>query len=126
VEALTFQNVILGFEYAGVLVLGIGALISLIAFILAIFRRENAGAAYERVRRQLEKSILLGLELLIVADIIRSVALDATFSSIGTLGLLVVVRTFLAWSLEVEIEGEWPWQKAHSRSNKASGTPNTE
>jgi len=56
------------------------------------------------------KSILLGLELLVAADIIRSVAIDPTFASVGVLGLIVAVRTFLSWSLEVEINGKWPWQ----------------
>lgn len=53
---------------------------------------------------------MLGLEVLIAADIVRTVALEATLESIGFLGLLVLIRTFLSWSLAVEIEGRWPWQ----------------
>ena len=53
---------------------------------------------------------MLGLEILIAADIVRTVALEATLESIGFLGLLVLIRTFLSWSLSVEIEGHWPWQ----------------
>jgi uncharacterized membrane protein len=53
---------------------------------------------------------LLGLEILVAADIIRTVALEATLQSVVVLGLLVLVRTFLSWALVVEIEGRWPWQ----------------
>jgi uncharacterized membrane protein len=67
--------------------------------------------AYERYRVVLGKSLLVGLELLVAADIIRTVALDLTFINIGLLGGLVIVRTFLGWSLTVEVEGYWPWQK---------------
>jgi uncharacterized membrane protein len=115
-SAFTFELAILGFEYAGVAVLVIGAIVALGTFVPPVVRGQNFSAAFEHLRRQLEKTILLGLELLIVADIIRSVTIETTFQSIGALGLLVVIRTFLSWSLEVEIEGEWPWDRARSRS----------
>jgi uncharacterized membrane protein len=67
---------------------------------------------YERYRVVLGKTLLIGLELLVAADIIRTVALDATLTSLSLLGILVLVRTFLGWSIIVEIEGRWPWQKA--------------
>ena len=67
---------------------------------------------YERYRVVLGKTLLVGLELLVAADIIRTVALDLTLINIGLLGGLVVVRTFLGWTLTVEVEGHWPWQKA--------------
>ncbi len=57
------------------------------------------------------KTLLLGLEILVAADIVTTVAIEATFESIAILGLLVLIRTFLSWSLVVEIEGRWPWQK---------------
>jgi len=56
------------------------------------------------------KALLLGLEILVAADIIRTVALEATLNSVIVLGLLVLIRTFLSWALVVEIEGRWPWQ----------------
>lgn len=65
---------------------------------------------YEEYKRRLGRSLLLGLEILVAADIIRTVALDATLASVLVLGLLVLIRTFLSWSLIVEIEGRWPWQ----------------
>jgi uncharacterized membrane protein len=67
---------------------------------------------YERYRVVLGKALLVGLELLVAADIIRTVALDLTLRNIALLGALVVVRTFLGWTLTVEVEGHWPWQKA--------------
>jgi len=72
---------------------------------------KNIGGTYERYRVVLGKTLLVGLELLVAADIIRTVALDLTLMNIALLGLLVVVRTFLGWTLTVEVEGHWPWQK---------------
>lgn len=72
--------------------------------------RRSAREAYEGYRAMLGKSMLVGLELLVAADIIRTVALDTTLLNIATLGALVVVRTFLGWTLTLEVEGHWPWQ----------------
>jgi uncharacterized membrane protein len=55
--------------------------------------------------------LLLGLELLVAADVVRTVALEPTLNNVAILGLLVVVRTFLSWSMSVEVEGRWPWQR---------------
>ena len=67
---------------------------------------------YERYRVTLGKTLLIGLELLVAADIINTVAIDMSPRSLAMLGGLVVVRTFLGWTVAVEIEGRWPWQKA--------------
>jgi uncharacterized membrane protein len=67
---------------------------------------------YRRYRVVLGKTLLVGLELLVAADIIRTVALESTILNIATLAALVLVRTFLGWTLTVEVEGRWPWQKA--------------
>ncbi len=72
--------------------------------------RVDRSDAYRRYKIYLGKALLLGLEFLVAADIVRTVALDPTLQSVGLLGLLVVVRTFLSWSLVVEIEGRWPWR----------------
>lgn len=74
---------------------------------------------YDRYKRRLGRSLLLGLEILVAADIVRTVALDATLESIAVLGLLVLIRTFLSWSLVVEIEGRWPWQAATEAATEA-------
>lgn len=66
--------------------------------------------AYKRFKDQIGRALLLGLEFLVAADIIRTVALSPTLRNIAMLGVLVFIRTFLSWSLVVEIEGRWPWQ----------------
>jgi uncharacterized membrane protein len=75
----------------------------------AIFQQENE-TRYRDLKMRLGRSLLLGLEILVAADIVRTVALEATLESVIVLGLLVLIRTFLSWSLVVEIEEKWPWQ----------------
>ena len=65
---------------------------------------------YKQLKARLGYALILGLEILVAADIVRTVALEATLQSVAVLGLLVLVRTFLSWGLVVEIEGRWPWQ----------------
>jgi uncharacterized membrane protein len=72
--------------------------------------------AYQQLKAQLGKALLLGLEFLVAADIIRTVALEPNMQNVMILGLLVVIRTFLSWSLVVEIEGHWPWRKSKAKS----------
>jgi uncharacterized membrane protein len=72
--------------------------------------RQQVGDAYKRFKDKIGKALLLGLEFLVAADIIRTVALSPTLYNIAVLGVLVLIRTFLSWSLVVEIEGRWPWQ----------------
>jgi len=74
--------------------------------------------AYEQYKVYLGKALLLGLEFLVATDIIRTVALEPTLQNVVILGLLVVVRTFLSWSLVVEMEGRWPWQGTISNDQK--------
>jgi uncharacterized membrane protein len=71
---------------------------------------QRTEGAYERYRAAVGKSLLVGLELLVAADIIRTVALDASLMNVAILSALVLVRTFLGWTLTVEIDGHWPWQ----------------
>ena len=73
------------------------------------FRREIEDS-YQQLRIRLGRALLLGLEILVAADIVRTVALDSTLQAVAVLGLLVLIRTFLSWALVVEIEGRWPWQ----------------
>jgi uncharacterized membrane protein len=81
----------------------------------ALIRRE-IGEQYRLLKVRLGKSLLLGLEILVAADIVRTVALEATLQSVAVLGLLVLIRTFLSWALVVEIEGRWPWQPKREES----------
>ncbi|WP_199254442.1 DUF1622 domain-containing protein [Mycolicibacterium mengxianglii] len=93
----------------GVAVIAIGALIAA-GFAVGRLRRKDT-ETYSKFREQLGRSILLGLELLVAADIIRTVAITPTAQSVGVLAGIVLIRTFLSWSLELEITGRWPWQK---------------
>lgn len=73
-------------------------------------RRDDREAIFQELRLRMGRGILLGLEILIAADIITTVAVDLTFESVGVLGLIVAIRTFLSFSLEMELTGRWPWQ----------------
>ena len=79
-------------------------------YLYLALRRQHEHDIYRQYKTRLGKALMLGLEVLIAADIVRTVALEATLESIGFLGLLVLIRTFLSWSLAVEIDGRWPWQ----------------
>lgn len=96
-------------DVTGVLAIVVGALVAGFVAVRGLARREEG--IYRRFRRQLGRSILLGLELLVAADIIKTVAVQPTFENVAVLGLIVVIRTFLSWSLELEMSGRWPWQK---------------
>ena len=96
-------------EAVGVLVVVAGSCISSCAF-LRSYRTLPEGVAYKSYRRQLGRSIILGLEFLIAGDIIRTVVVADTFENVAILGLIILIRTFLSVTLHLEIEGRWPWQ----------------
>lgn len=96
-------------EIVGIMVILVGALASAILYSRQLMRGP-AGSAYRQLRSNLGRSILLGLELLVAADIINTVAIEPTLDSLLVLAGIVLVRTFLSFALEVEIEGRWPWQ----------------
>ncbi len=91
----------------GVAVIVIG---SVLAAAMTLREVPRAADRYRAFRQRLGRAILLGLELLVAADIIRTVAVRPTLTSAGVLAIIVLVRTFLSFSLEVELEGRWPWQ----------------
>lgn len=82
------------------------------AFSLRLLLQGKPAQAYRSLRRLFGQGLLFGLEVLVAADIIRTVTVDVTLQSLLGLGLLVLIRTFLSWSLDVEIDGYWPWQRA--------------
>ena len=95
-------------------VLGVGVIIFgiVVAFLVAVRNlMKHQPAGYDLLRVRVGKALLLGLEFLVAADVIRTVVLDLTLENLLTLGLLVVIRTALSWTLVVEIEDRWPWQK---------------
>jgi uncharacterized membrane protein len=110
--------VVRGFEVAGVAILVVG---SLLAFVSATFglRGGDGQAAYQRARQGVGRAILLGLEVLIIADIVLTITVDRTFDSALTLGLIVLVRTFLSFSLEIELNGTLPWRRGATEKRPA-------
>jgi uncharacterized membrane protein len=104
------ERVVQGFEIAGVAILVVG---SLLAFVSAALRLGGGAGrvAYQRARQGVGRAILLGLEVLIIADIVLTITVDRTFDSALTLGIIVLVRTFLSFSLEIELEGTLPWRR---------------
>jgi uncharacterized membrane protein len=94
------------FEAAGTMVMTIG---TLVALALAFRQRDNAGGTYKSFRNRLGRAIILGLELLVAADILRTISTQPTLTGVAVLGGVVLIRTFLSFSLEVELEGRWPW-----------------
>ncbi len=106
-------------EGAGVAAIVIGAASALVFAVTRLIRRESG--VYGRFRRFLGRSILLGLEFLVAADIIHTVVIAPTLDSVAVLGLLVLIRTFLSWSLELEITGRWPWRKGSEAAIEDGG-----
>ncbi len=101
-------------EWAGVSSMVLGAVFALV--VLATGKRLPGGEAYRRFRLNLGRSILLGLEFLVAADIIRTVSQRPTLEGVLVLGLIVLIRTFLSFTLTVELEGRWPWQSREAES----------
>ena len=95
-------------DFAGVLAIVLGSAAATAIAAVALFRGRRP--VYEPYRRQLGRSILLGLELLVAADIIRTVAITPTFESLGVLAAIILIRTFLSYSLQLEVTGRLPWQ----------------
>lgn len=101
-------------EAGGVAVIVVGIALALARFVAVRGGSHGDEDAYTRSRRSIGRSILLGLELLVAGDIIRTVAVSPNFASVGVLALIVLIRTFLSFTLEVEIDGRWPWQRRTS------------
>jgi uncharacterized membrane protein len=101
-----------GIEALAVAIIVIAIVYGSVRFLLSI--ADKPDDAYERYKNHLGKGLLLGLEFLVAADVVRTVVLEPTLQNVMILGLLVVIRTFLSWSLVVEIEGSWPWQRKKS------------
>ena len=100
-------------ELTGIGVIVVGLALALVGFGLrSVVRREHE--AYDDTRQSIGRSILLGLELLVAGDIIRTVAVSPSFTSVGVLAAVVLIRTFLSFTLEMEVSGRWPWEQRRS------------
>ncbi|RXH22037.1 hypothetical protein XH99_19390 [Bradyrhizobium nanningense] len=106
----------IGIEIFGVFIIVIGIIWSA-RYIFG----QNVESRYDSYKISIGRSLLLGLEVLVAADIVKTIAIELTFVSLGLLAGLVVVRTFLSWTLTLEIEGRWPWQPEREAADRARG-----
>jgi uncharacterized membrane protein len=109
-----------GIELLAVAVIVAMILVSTSLYVFRLLARRADAITYKNYRHQVARALLLGLEILVAADVIRTVALEPTLRNVLILGLLVLIRTFLGWSLVVEIEERWPWQAPRL---EAAGSP---
>lgn len=100
-----------GIELLGILIIVFLAVYSLIHGALGLLKKDEPEMMFRQVRQRLGRGILLGLEFLVAADIIHTVAVELTFKTVGVLAIIVLIRTFLSFTLDVELTGRWPWQK---------------
>ena len=113
-------------EVGGVAIILVGVLLASVWFVQDGHANKDWRSAYEHYRANLGRGILLGLELLVGADIIGTITAPLTYESVALLGLIVVIRTFLSFSLETEIEGCWPWQRREKGGASRSARQSTE
>lgn len=109
------SHVVRAFEVVGVAILVFGSIVAFGAYVVAVSRRAGSAdrlAAFTRLRAALGRAILLGLEVLVVADIVRTIVVEPTLESAATLGVIVVVRILLSFAIDVEVDGVAPWRKA--------------
>jgi len=106
------EQVARGFEAIGALVLIIGLIWAGVLSARSWHRTRNGNVAYQVLRRSIGGVLLLGLEVLVAADLVHTVAIEPTLENVAVLGLIVVIRTVLSFSLEIEIEGMPPWRRA--------------
>jgi uncharacterized membrane protein len=114
-----FELVVQGFEILGVGILVTGSVVALVTYVRDLQAGDRT-RAYRGLRANIGRTILLGLEVLIVADIVLTVAIDQTTESAIALGVIVLVRTFLSFSLEIELEGVVPWRRRAVQTSEAA------
>jgi len=110
------EDVVQVIEGIGVAILVVGGLLVLVQAVVLYASPTRRRSVYQHSRRHLGRVILLGLEVLIMADIIRTVIVDSSASSVAVLATIVIIRIVLSWSLVVEIDGVWPWKRYQLRS----------
>jgi uncharacterized membrane protein len=117
------EKVVQVIEAAGIALLVIGAIAAFVGYAQNLLTPERRDRSYSQLRRSLARVILLGLEVLIIADIIRTIVVETTVTSVLVLGVIVLIRIVLSFSLEVEIDGFWPWSrwKADPAATKGPG-----
>jgi uncharacterized membrane protein len=112
-----------GIELLAVAIIVAVILAATAVYLYRILAHQADGITYSSYRHQVARALLLGLEILVAADIIRTVVLQPTLDNVIVLGLLVLIRTFLSWSLVLEIEERWPWQAARRETSGRERAP---
>lgn len=97
-------------EVVGICIIVLLAIYALILGIVRLLKKQERETIFQQVRQRMGRGIILGLEFLVAADIIHTVAVELTFRTVGVLAIIVLIRTFLSFTLEVELTGRWPWQ----------------
>lgn len=122
---MTDQDFTDGVELVGKLIDALGVLTIVVGILVATAtlaaRRRREDDAFRAYREGIGRAILLGLEFLVAADIIRTVAVEPTFENAGILAIIVLIRTFLSFTLELELSGRWPWQSGSSADEASDG-----
>jgi uncharacterized membrane protein len=106
----------LGIEILAATIIVVGLVWSTVLFL----RRRATEGVYDTYKIRIGRSLLLGLEVVVAADIVKTIAVEATLMSLAVLAGLVIIRTFLSWTLVLEIEGRWPWQRYDRRGTRAT------
>jgi uncharacterized membrane protein len=117
------SDVVQAVEGIGAGIMIVGGLWALIEYAVSVVRSDARHDAYRQLRQRLGRAILLGLEILIVGDIVRTIIVDPTFESVAVLGMIVIIRIVLSFSLEVEIDGVWPWNLWRLEPQKGKDRP---
>jgi uncharacterized membrane protein len=110
---ITLHSIAMAVEYLGIGILLLSTLIGLGLFVRDLLQTHQLEPAYHALRQQLGRGILLSLEFLIISDIIYTIAIELTLDNLIKLGLVVLIRTFLSFTMELELSGHWPWQKGN-------------
>jgi len=106
------SDVVRAFELVGVAILLVGSVLAFVGYGLTLARGTARLVAFKELRAELGRAILLGLEVLVVADIVRTIVVEPTLESAATLGVIVLVRILLSFAIDVEVDGVVPWRKA--------------
>jgi uncharacterized membrane protein len=117
------SDLVMGVEAVGAGIMVLGGLAAFGLFAARTLRGQTTSSPYEELRRSLSRCILLGLEVLIVGDIVRTIIVETTLESVTVLGIVVVIRILLSFSLEVEIDGVWPWRQWEIARMRPGRTP---
>ena len=115
------EDAVKGVEAVGASIMILGGLAAFLVFLRDASAVSSRAGSYRRLRLNLGRCILLGLEVLIVADIVRTIVVDPTFESVTVLGIIVVIRIVLSFALETEIDGFWPWDRARDAPGENNG-----